>query len=205
MSTDDWFSLRPLNTTNYQPQIDDLNARVSSLETSLTSLNQRAENMTIQIKYLQDQATMIGDAVDQMRTQLTELNNTIYSLSTSINNIVDQYKPIAWFDFPHVNFTDYAGNSSDGRLHGAWYRPIKLLQGHSHNGVDLKFLLLVFSRIYISNIPNNGRFFFSDQLPLLISFVNKNHRRVFWDSAGVNAEIRTRQAEYDIINVPINW
>jgi hypothetical protein len=180
MSTGDWFTLRPLNTTNYQPQIDDLNSR-------LTVLSQRVDNMQILLEMLQDQTNIIGAAVDNMRTQLTNLNNTVTtltntvnSLSISINDIVNQYKPIMGFVYNNVNFTDFFGNNATGSFSGGWYRPIKLLESDITNaGVDLKYLLLIVRQISISPIPNNGRFFYSEPKSLPIPFVNNNDFRVF--------------------------
>jgi predicted nucleic acid-binding Zn-ribbon protein len=78
MSTGDWFTLRPLNTTNYQPQIDELNSR-------LTGLTQRVDNMQVLLEMLQDQTNMIGAAVDNMRIQLTDLKNTVIQLNNTVN------------------------------------------------------------------------------------------------------------------------
>jgi hypothetical protein len=37
-------------------------------------------------------------------------------------------------------------------------------------------------------------------------FINNNDFRVFWDSVASGDEMKTRQADYDITNVPIsNW
>jgi chaperonin cofactor prefoldin len=176
MSVGDWFTLKPLNLTNYQPQINELNSRVSTLETRLTSLQQQVDSMNFQILDLQiminaqgaliqnlsNQVNQINNNVTTLTDTANQLNNSVNSMSTSINDIVNLYKPIAWFDFRNVNFTDFSGNTANGNFSGAWYRPIKLLEGGNNNGVDLKFMLLVLRGITINNIPNNGRFFFSD-------------------------------------------
>jgi uncharacterized protein YukE len=217
MSTGDWFTLKPLNLTNYQPQIDELNSRVSTLETRLTSLQQQVDTMSAQMLDLQSTVNLQGGVIQSSSNQVNQINNnittltetvnqlnTVNSLSTSVNDIVNLYKPIARFNFHNVNFTDYTVNSATGDFSGAWYRPIKLLEGGNNDGVDLKVMVLVLRNITINNIPNNGRFFFSDQLHLPISLVNNNNFRVFWDSAATGDEMKTRQADYDIINVPIN-
>jgi hypothetical protein len=197
MSTGDWFTLRPLNTTNYQPQIDDLNSR-------LTTLTQRVDNMQINLELLQEQANMIGAAVDNMRTQLTNLNNTVNSFSTSINNILDQYKPIMGFTQALMNFTDQSGNTTTGNFHGAWYRPIKLLPSNiSDDGVDLKFTFLVMRAINIGPM-SNGVWYFSDNMNLPLPFVNNNDFRVYWTSSVNNHYMHTRQAYYELIHVPVN-
>jgi hypothetical protein len=109
------------------------------------------------------------------------------------------------FTYNSVNFTDYHGNFATGNFSGAWYLPIKLLSSNINNaGVDLKYVLLVLRQININPIPNNRYFFFSDPLSLPVPFVNNNDYRVFWDSASTNGEMKTRQADYDIINIPIN-
>jgi hypothetical protein len=60
-------------------------------------------------------------------------------MSTSINDIVNQYKPIMGFKDFNVNFTDFFGNTAVGSFSGGWYRPIKLLNSDITNvGVDLK-------------------------------------------------------------------
>jgi hypothetical protein len=149
---------------------------------------------------LSNQINQINNNITSLTNIVNQVYDTVNSTSTDVNNILDLYKPIAWFDFHNVNFTDFSGNTATGNFSGAWYRPIKLLEGGNNNGLDLKFLLLVLRNITINNIPNNGRFFFSDQLPLSKSFVI----RVFWDSASTDGEMKTRQADYDIINIPIN-
>jgi hypothetical protein len=104
---------------------------------------------------------------------------TVNSFSTSINDIINLYKPIAAFTFNNVQFTDFFGNFGTGSFHGAWYRPIKLLSSPvSDDGVDLKFMLLVIREVY-ANLQNNGRYFWSDQLNVPIPFVNNNDFRVF--------------------------
>jgi uncharacterized protein YoxC len=204
MSTGDWFTLQPLNINNYQPQIDDLNSR-------LTTLTQRVDNMQINLELLQDQANMIGAAVDNMRTQLTNLNNTVTTLnntvnsfSTSINNILDQYKPIMGFTQALMNFTDQSGNTTTGNFHGAWYRPIKLLPSNiSDDGVDLKFTFLVMRAINIGPM-SSGVWYFSDNMNLPLPFVNNNDFRVYWTSSVNNHYMHTRQAYYELIQVPVN-
>jgi peptidoglycan hydrolase CwlO-like protein len=55
MSTGDWFTLRPLNTTNYQPQIDDLNARLTSVQTRLVNLIDKVDGMEFIMNNMQHQ------------------------------------------------------------------------------------------------------------------------------------------------------
>jgi hypothetical protein len=59
MSTGDWFTLRPLNTTNYQPQIDELNNRVSNIEQQLTSINLTLQNHTSRLQTLEVMLTFL--------------------------------------------------------------------------------------------------------------------------------------------------
>jgi hypothetical protein len=124
-------------------------------------------------------------------------------MSSSINDIVDLYKPYQWFEFPDVTFTDGSGNTATGRFRGVWYRPIKFLPGGSNDGVDLKIFVLVLRAIYISPLAN-GVPYNSDPLPLPISFVNNNNFGVFWCSSAPNHYMNTRQASYLLYNVPIN-
>jgi hypothetical protein len=122
-----------------------------------------------------------------------------------VNNIVNQYKLIEGFQFNVINFTDYHGNTATGNLHGAWYRPITLQPSSiSNDGVDLKYLLLVIRGINISNIPNNGSFFYSDPMFLPVPFVNNNNFRVFWNSGVTGDLMNTVQASYYVTNIPIN-
>jgi hypothetical protein len=137
--------------------------------------------------------------LQQLNDNFIQLNTTVNGLSNSINEIVDQYKPIAGFSYNNVQFTDFTGNYGTGSFHGAWYRPIKLQSSPvSDDGVDLKFMLLVIRAIN-ANLVMNGNWFSSDQMTLPIEFVNNNDFRVFYAS-----EIHTRQADYMISQNPIN-
>jgi hypothetical protein len=137
MSTGDWFTLRLLNTTNYQPQIDELNNKVSTLEGNVNFLIDTVAQVRLDI-------IDINLHLQQHQDSINQLNNTVNSLSTSINDIVNQYKPIMGFTYFNVNFTDFFGNTAVGSFTGGWYRPIKLLNSDITNaGVDLFFLLLV--------------------------------------------------------------
>jgi hypothetical protein len=121
----------------------------------------------------------------------------------NINNILDLYKPISWFTYNSVRFTDGSGNTAYGSFHGAWYRPIKYLDVYSNEGVDLKFLMLVIREMNISpltaGVPYN-----SDPMVLPIGFVNNNDYRVFWSNTVSNHLMNTKQAEYFLYHVPIN-
>jgi hypothetical protein len=157
------------------------------------------------IQNLSNQVNQINNNITTPTNTVNQLNNTVNTMSTTINDIVNQYKPIMGFTYFNVTFIDSQGNTATGSFNGAWYRPIKLLSSDiSDAGVDLKYVLLILHEINISPIPNNGRFFFSDAKSLPISFVNNNDLRKFWDSGSTNGEIKTRQADYDIINIPIN-
>jgi uncharacterized protein YukE len=139
MSTGDWFTLRPLNTTNYQPQIDQLNNRVSSLETTLTSLQGQIGLMSAQITDLQTTVSAQGAVIQNFSSQIGQINNnittltntvnnlsnTVNSMASSIDNIVNLYKPISWFTYNQVRFTDNSDSTAYGSFSGAWYRPIK--------------------------------------------------------------------------------
>jgi hypothetical protein len=133
-----------------------------------------------------------------MNTQLTNLTNTVNSFSSSINDIVNQYKPIMGFTFNLIHFTDGSGNTANGSMYGAWYRPIKLVANDLSNaGVDLKYLLLAIRGINISPMTS-GVFYFSDPMILPIPPVNNNNKRVFWSSAVPGHEMNTREAQYYI-------
>jgi uncharacterized protein YoxC len=212
MSTGDWFSLRPL-TLNY----DNLNQRISTLETRVVGLVDSFNGLRDIVQDIQNQVNAVGTIALDLQTRVTNLNTNLTSLSTTvtnlsntvngmqgnINNILDLYKPINWFTFNSVRFTDASGNTANGSFHGAWYRPIKYLDVYSNEGVDLKFLMLVLRGINIgpltAGVPYN-----SDPMPLPIGFVNNNDFRVFWSNTAGNHFMNTRQAEYLLYNVPIN-
>jgi hypothetical protein len=59
--------------------------------------------------------------------------------------------------------------------------------------------------INITNIAVNGNYFYSDPFPLPIPFVNNNNLHVFWQSAGIGETMVTSQADYIVINVPVNF
>jgi hypothetical protein len=136
--------------------------------------------------------------------QVNAMNQTINNFQTSIDNILNQYKPIMGFTYNNVTFTDGSGNTATGNFHGGWYRPIKLLESDiTNDGVDLKFLLLVLRGININSMTA-GVYYNSEPKDLPIPFVNNNDFRVFWSGAVSNHEISTRQATYVLYNVPIN-
>jgi hypothetical protein len=212
MSTGDWFTLRPL-TLNY----DDLNQRLTTVETRLDFLVNKVDGMEFIMNGMQNQINAVGtitmdlqtqltnlsSTVSNLSTQLTNLSNTINGMQTNINNILDLYKPISWFTYNSVRFTDGSGNTAYGSFHGAWYRPIKYLDVYSNEGVDLKFLMLVIREMNISpltaGVPYN-----SDPMVLPIGFVNNNDYRVFWSNTVSNHYMNTKQAEYFLYHVPIN-
>jgi hypothetical protein len=160
------------------------------VETRLYNLEQFAD--TIKLNLL------------NLTQQVNGMNQTINNIQTTINNdILDLYKPISWFTYTQVRFTDSSGNTAYGSFIGAWYRPIKFLNVNSNAGVDLKILMLVLRAINISPLAN-GVPYNSDPLPLPISFVNNNNFKVFWCSSGPNHDMNTRQAAYLLYNVTIN-
>jgi uncharacterized coiled-coil protein SlyX len=203
---------------------DELNQRINQVETRLTTLEQdntyimgildQTWDMITQINLsimtlnnrvgaVEGSISNINTQLGNFSTQLTNLSNTINSMQTNINSILDLYKPISWFTYNQVRFTDSSGNTAYGSFHGAWYRPIKFLDVYSNEGVDLKFLMLVIREINISpltaGVPYN-----SDPLVLPIGFVNNNDYRVFWSNTVTNHFMNTKQAEYFLYNVPIN-
>jgi hypothetical protein len=142
------------------------------------------------------QLTNLSDTVNNFTTQLT-------NLSTSVSNILDLYKPISWFSYNSVRFTDISGNTTYGSFRGAWYRPIKFLDVFSNEGVDLKLLVLAIREFTINNIPN-GIVYNSDPLLLPLPPVNNNDFRVFWSNTVTNHEMNTKQVQYTLYYVPIN-
>jgi hypothetical protein len=64
---------------------------------------------------------------------------------------------------------------------------------------------MVIHGINISNIANNGNYFYSDPYPLPIPFVNNNNLRVYWSSGGTGGLMTIIQADYIVLNVPINF
>jgi chaperonin cofactor prefoldin len=189
---------------------DELNARLTQVETRLTSLqtltndiNTRVTTVETRLYNLEQFADTINLNLLNLTQQVNGMNQSINNIQSSINNILDLYKPISWFTYNNVRFTDSSGNTAYGSFHGAWYRPIKYLDVYSNEGVDLKFLMLVIREINISpltaGVPYN-----SDPLVLPIGFVNNNDYRVFWSNTVTNHYMNTRQAEYFLYNVPIN-
>jgi hypothetical protein len=204
MSTGDWFTLRPLNINNYQPQIDELFTRLTSLELLTNDINTRLTTVEIKVYNLEQFTDTININLLNLTQQVNAMNQTINNFQTSIDDILNQYKPIMGFTMNVINFTDGSGNTATGNFHGAWYRPIKLLPNIiSNDGVDLKFLLLVLRDINISSMIN-GRYYNSDPMDLPVPFVNNNNFRVFWTSTVNGHEMITRQAHYTLYNVPIN-
>jgi hypothetical protein len=203
MSTGDWFTLLQLNINNYQPQIDDLYTRLTSLQLLTNDLNTRVTTVETRLYNLEQFADTINLNLLNLTQQVNGMNQTINNIENSINNILDLYKPISWFTYTQVRFTDSSGNTTFGSFSGAWYRPIKYLDVNSNAGVDLKILMLVLRQINISTI-SNGVPYNSDPMPLLISFVNNNNFRVFWSNTVTQHKMSTRQAEYFLYNVPIN-
>jgi hypothetical protein len=212
MSTGDWFTLRPF-TLNY----DDLNQRLTQVESRVVALGDSFNGLRDIVQDIQNQVNAVGTIALDLKTQVTNLNTTVTNLSTTvtnlsntingmqtnINNILDLYKPISWFTYNSVRFTDGSGNTAYGSFHGAWYRPIKYLDVYSNEGVDLKFLMLVIREMNMSpltaGVPYN-----SDPMVLPIGFVNNNDYRVFWSNTVSNHYMNTRQAQYFLYHVPIN-
>jgi hypothetical protein len=210
---------------------NDINQRLTNVETQLTSLNTRLTNDESQIVGLIDYTRGLNDWVGQIQnqvnavgtiatnnqtaitnltntindfsTQLTNLSNTVNNMQTSVNSILDLYKPISWFTYNSVRFTDISGNTTFGSFHGAWYRPIKFLDVFSNEGVDLKLLVLAIRDFTINNIPN-GVVYNSDPLILPLPPVNNNDFRVFWSNTVTDHEMNTKQAVYKLYYVPIN-
>jgi uncharacterized protein YoxC len=228
MSTGEWFTLNPLNLKNYQTEIDNLNGRLTNVETTLTQLDNQVQGMVFKILNLQDQVLANTTSLQNLTNQVSEINTNVSSLTTSLtsltntvnqfsnqitgitNNLtalVSQYQPIYSFYANNLTFTDFHGHTAPGEMHEFWYRPIKLLPDTTFSGgEDLKFLLLELRQINIPNIPQNGNFFFSNILPLPILFVNNNTFRVFWQSAsdGGSTVMTTAQAYYIVNNAQIN-
>jgi hypothetical protein len=109
---------------------------VTQINLSIMSLNNR-------VGTVEGSISNINTQLDNFSTQLTSLSNTINGMQTNINNILDLYKPINWFTFNSVRFTDSSGNTAYGSFRGAWYRPIKFLDVYSNEGVDLKLLVCI--------------------------------------------------------------
>jgi hypothetical protein len=186
MSTGDWFTLNPLNLKNYQTEIDDLSNRLTSLQLLTNDLNTRLTIVESRLSNVEQFADTINvnllNLTQQVNSMNQSINQSINSLQSSIDNILNQYTPIEGFQFNVINFTDGGGNNLIGSLHGAWYRPITLRPSNiSNDGVGLKYLLLVVRGI-TANIPENDNFFFSDPISLPVSFVNNNNFRVYWNS-----------------------
>jgi archaellum component FlaC len=74
MSTGDWFTLRPLKTTNYQPQIDDTNNRVNNIEQQLSTVNQTLQNHTTRLQKLDSNVNFLIDTVAQVRQDIIVIN-----------------------------------------------------------------------------------------------------------------------------------
>jgi hypothetical protein len=222
MSVGDWFSLRPLNFN-----FDDINQRLTNVETRLTDvegqltrldyLTNQIDGINFIIQGMQMQLDAVGtiavnnqtsinnltNTVNDLSTQVTNLSNTVNNMQTNVNNILDLYKPISWFTYNSVRFTDISGNTTFGSFHGAWYRPIKFLDVFSNEGVDLKLLVLALREFTINSIPN-GVFYHSDPLVLPLPPVNNNDFRVFWSNTVTEHKMHTRQAEYILFYVPNN-
>jgi hypothetical protein len=143
MSTGDWFTLRPLNINNYQPQINDLYTRLTSLQLLTNDLNTRVTTVETRLYNLEQFVDNINISLLNLTQQVNAMNQTINNFQTSIDNILNQYKPIMGFAYNNVNFTDFFGNNATGSFIGEWYQPIKLLNSDITNaGVDLKYLFI---------------------------------------------------------------
>jgi hypothetical protein len=119
MSTGDWFTLPPLNINNYQPQIDDLFIRLTSLQLLTNDINTRLTTVESRLYNVEQFADTININLLNLTQQVNGMNQTINNFQTSIDNILNQYKPIMGFTYNNVTFTGGSGNTATGSFHGA--------------------------------------------------------------------------------------
>jgi uncharacterized protein YoxC len=219
MSVGDWFSLRPLNFN-----FDEINQRLTNVETRLTNDEGQINGLVDSfnglrdiVQDIQNQVNAVGTIalnnqtainnltteVNNFSTQITNLSTQVNNMQTNVNSILDLYKPISWFTYNSVRFTDISGNTTFGSFRGAWYRPIKFLNVFSNEGVDLKLLVLAIREFTINSIPS-GVVYNSDPLLLPLPPVNNNDFRVFWSNTVTEHKMNTKEAEYILYYIPNN-
>jgi archaellum component FlaC len=219
MSTGDWFTLRPLNfnfddinqrLTNVENRVstlenftNDLNTSVTSIETRLFNVEQFADTINVNLLNLTQQVNGMNQTLTNLQTTVNNMQTTVNNMQTDVNSILDLYKPISWFTYNSVRFTDISDNTTYGSFRGVWYRPIKFLDVFSNEGVDLKLLVLAIREFTINNIPS-GVVYNSDPLLLPLPPVNNNDFRVFWSNTVTEHKMNTKEAEYILYYVPIN-
>jgi hypothetical protein len=184
-------------------QVDGLNFIIQGMQMQLDAVGNIAVNNQTTLVNLSNTVNDLSTQVNNFSTQLTNLSNTVNTMQTNINNILDLYKPISWFTYNSVRFTDISGNTTYGSFRGAWYRPIKFLDVFSNEGVDLKLLVLALREITINSIPS-GVVYNSDPLLLPLPPVNNNDFRVFWSNTVTEHKMNTKEAEYILYDFPIN-
>jgi archaellum component FlaC len=83
MSVGDWFTLRPLNFN-----FDDINQRLTNVETQLTSLDTR-------VTTAESQLTNLNSRMTTAESQLVFLNNYVYGLNNFVGDIQNQLNAVA--------------------------------------------------------------------------------------------------------------
>jgi archaellum component FlaC len=78
---------------------DNINTSLNQVQTRLYDLEQFADTINLNLLNLTQQ-------VNGMNQSLNNLQTTVNNIQTNINNILDLYKPISWFTYNAVRFTD---------------------------------------------------------------------------------------------------
>jgi methyl-accepting chemotaxis protein len=103
---------------------------------SITDINLRLIKVTNRVGTLEGNVNFLIDTVaqnsqdiarinlqlQQHQDAINQLNNTVNTMNTNLNDLINQYKPIMGFTYNSVSFTDYHGNFATGNFCDAWYR-----------------------------------------------------------------------------------